>query len=71
MTNYDDDICCSQCGGQLDTGYECNNCGYDMYKEIFGVDFTTGSSIIEDNEDNEFIQNFLRDLIVEDFEKDF
>ena len=66
MKNYDDDICCSQCGGQLDTGYECNVCGYDMYEEIFGVDFTTNFSIIEDNDDNKFIQDFLRGVIVED-----
>lgn len=21
--------CCPQCGGELDTGWECNDCGYD------------------------------------------
>lgn len=66
MKKYDDDIICSQCGGELDTGYECNNCGYDMYEEIFGVDFTTNLPIIEDNDDNKFIQDFLHGLIVED-----
>lgn len=24
---------CPECGGSLDTGYECNNCGYDAKPE--------------------------------------
>ena len=67
MSN-DDDIICSQCGGELDIGYECNVCGYDMYGEIFGVDFTTNIRLIEDNDDNEFIKDFLHDMIIKDWE---
>ena len=67
MKKYDDDIICSQCGGELDTGYECNKCGYDMYEEIFGVDFTTRLlDVIHDSDDSEFIQDFLRGVIIED-----
>ena len=25
-----DDLVCRECGGELDTGYECNRCGFDM-----------------------------------------
>jgi tRNA(Ile2) C34 agmatinyltransferase TiaS len=24
---------CPECGGELDTGYECSNCGYDALEE--------------------------------------
>lgn len=24
---------CPECGGELDTGWECNNCGYDANRE--------------------------------------
>ena len=27
-----DDIC-PECGAGLDTGFECNNCGYDAHQE--------------------------------------
>lgn len=34
-TNQLDDIACSKCGmSDLDTGFECNNCGHDMLSEI-------------------------------------
>ena len=34
-TNQLDDIKCSNCGlPELDTGFECNNCGHDMMPEI-------------------------------------
>lgn len=65
-----DDIRCSQCGGWLDTGYECNTCGYDMYYEIFGVDFTTHLSVLKNEEnDSEYIKDLFRDMIMKDFEE--
>lgn len=64
MINSDDDICCSQCGGELDTGYECNDCGYDMYGEIFCTDFITNPSFIDDVE---YLKNLFSDVI-SDFE---
>ena len=38
-----DDILCSQCGGELDTGYECNDCGYDMRPEIYPEKYVKGT----------------------------
>lgn len=29
-----DSLPCSKCGGELDTGFECNECGHDMLPEI-------------------------------------
>lgn len=26
---------CPECGGQLDTGWECNGCGYDAQDEAY------------------------------------
>ena len=38
-----------------------------MYEEIFGVDFTTRLlDVIHDSDDSEFIQDFLRGVIIED-----
>jgi len=25
---------CPQCGGELDTGWECNDCGFDAHPEV-------------------------------------
>lgn len=33
-TDQLDDIRCSLCGGELDTGFECNDCDHDMMPEI-------------------------------------
>ena len=27
--------CCPKCLGELDTGFECNNCGFDCFPIIF------------------------------------
>lgn len=32
-----DDLC-PQCGGELDTGWECNDCGYDARDEAYPPD---------------------------------
>lgn len=29
---------CPQCGGELDTGWECNDCGYDAMNEAYPPD---------------------------------
>ena len=35
-----DDIACSKCGAvALDTGLECDECGYDMRPEIYPEDY--------------------------------
>lgn len=28
------DITCPECGGQMDVGYECNDCGFDGMPEM-------------------------------------
>ncbi len=30
-------VLAQQCGGDLDTGYECNKCGYDALPEVEAV----------------------------------
>jgi hypothetical protein len=30
-----DDIPCSKCGAELDTGLECTECGHDMWSEVY------------------------------------
>lgn len=39
-----DDIECSKCGGYLDTGLECTECGYDMRPEIYPEDYVKNCS---------------------------
>ncbi|MCA8239868.1 hypothetical protein [Burkholderia sp. AU32262] len=29
-----EDVCCPECGGLMDVGYECNDCGFDGMPEI-------------------------------------
>ncbi len=29
---------CPECGGELDTGWECNDCGFDAYPEAMRID---------------------------------
>jgi hypothetical protein len=29
---------CPRCLGELDTGYECNDCGYDAYGLVLGCE---------------------------------
>lgn len=30
--------CCPECGGELDTGWECNSCGFDAQPEARQID---------------------------------
>jgi rubredoxin len=30
---------CPKCGGELDTGWECNDCGFDAYALVHGHPF--------------------------------
>ena len=30
--------CCPECGGELDTGFECNRCGFDAMPECKNID---------------------------------
>lgn len=34
-----DDVPCVKCGGALDTGLECTECGYDNYEAVTGKPF--------------------------------
>lgn len=34
-----DDVPCVKCGGALDTGLECTECGHDNYEEVTGKPF--------------------------------
>ena len=34
-----DDVPCVKCGGALDTGLECTECGHDNHEEVTGKPF--------------------------------
>jgi len=34
-----DDVPCVKCGGALDTGLECTECGFDNYEAVTGKPF--------------------------------
>ena len=34
-----DDVPCVKCGGALDTGLECDECGHDNYEAVYGEPF--------------------------------
>lgn len=34
-----DDVPCVKCGGALDTGLECSECGHDNYEAVTGKPF--------------------------------
>lgn len=34
-----DDVPCEKCGGALDTGLECTECGHDNHEAVTGVPF--------------------------------
>lgn len=38
-----DDVPCVKCGGALDTGLECTECGHDNYEAVVGKPFADES----------------------------
>ena len=44
-----DDVPCVKCGGALDTGLECTECGHDNHEAVTGKPFTRSGAVIDMN----------------------
>ena len=42
-----DDVPCVKCGGALDTGLECTECGHDNYEAVTGKPFKQPNASLE------------------------